>query len=186
MRDPKRGITDTKKKELLVGIIMAVIMSVFMGWFAVFLIRARHPEQFASAPAIAGVMMYFTSIVESIIIGIIIALALPQEKMGRALAMKAKAVPSSFKFSALKNLPMAVINTLIIGTIMSLSGIYTARQNMPPEALAHMPSFWAMWFDSWIFTTPIAMICCYVLSLIIAPVVVRMVGLGKPPKQTEI
>ena len=95
MRDPKRGITDTKKKELLVSIIMAVIMSVFMGWFAVFLIRARHPEQFASAPAIAGVMMYFTSIVESIIIGIIIALALPQEKMGRALAMKAKAVPSS-------------------------------------------------------------------------------------------
>ena len=51
---------------------------------------------------------------------------------------------------------------------------------MPAEAKAGTPMI-NMWFGNWLKTLPLSIIIGYVVAIIIAPIVVKAVGLGAPP-----
>lgn len=166
-----------KKKEMLVSIIMAVIMSTVMGLLFAFIARKTANEQALNSMPPAPVM-YITSLIESIIVGVIVVLVLPLGKAGRALAAKFNAVPPSFKFNALNGLPLAVVNAILVSAICSFISIAKSHAQIPA---GQAPPLIIMWFGNWIKTLPVSIIVSYILALIIAPMVVKAVGLGGPP-----
>lgn len=166
-----------KKKERLVGIIMAVIMSTIMGLLFSFIARKTASEQaLASMPP--APIMYVTSVIESIIVGVIVVLVFPLMKAGGALCKKFNATPPSLKFSLLNGLPIAVVNAVVVSAVCSFISIAQSHSHMPKEVA---PPLMAMWFGSWIKTLPISIIVSYLLAVIIAPFIVKAVGLGAPP-----
>ncbi len=173
---------DMKKKERKVNIIMAVIMSAVMGLLFAFIARmTADPQQLKNMPPVP--VMIITSLLESITIGIIVALIIPMGRMGRSLAAKAGARPGSMKFNALNSIPFAVINGVILSAICSFINIAQAHAKMPADKAD--PLF-KMWFSNWIVTLPLSIIVGYILALIISPIVVRKVGLGGPPQGAGI
>ena len=169
-----------KNKEKLVTIIMTVIMCTAMGLLFAFLARKSANEQALMTMPPAPVM-YITSILESNIVGIILALIIPMGKLGKALAARFNAVPPSMKFTTLNSLPFAVISAFLVSAICCFISIAQSHAKIPAEAA---PPLMAMWFGSWIRTLPLSIILGYVLALLISPIVVKAVGLGGPPAGT--
>lgn len=168
-----------KKKELAMNLIMGVIMSAAMGTVASFLLLRINPQAAAGAPV---PMMYLSNIVLSIVVGVLVALLVPLGKMGMALARKAGVNPPGLKFNLINSIPLSVGNTIIVSLILSIIGVISARSKMPPEALANVPPFAVMWLGGWAKLLLPTLIISYILALILAPLVSRMVGLGGPPK----
>ncbi len=168
---------EMKKKERLVSIIMAVIISVCMGILFAFITRSTaEPKALENMPP--APVAYLLSVLESVTIGVILALLIPMGRMGRSLAAKAGATPPSLKFTLINGIPFAVINAVVISAICSFIGIATSYgKNMDPNK----PSLIAMWFGNWIKSLPFGILVGYVLAVIIAPFVVKAVGLGGPP-----
>ncbi len=173
---------EMRKKERLVGIIMAVIMSAVMGLLFAFVARkGANPTMLASMPP--APVMITTSIIESIIVGVIVVLIIPIGKLGRGLAAKFNAFPPSFKFNALNSLPFAVISAVIVSAVCSFISIAQAHAHIPAD---QAPPLIMMWLGSWLKTLPLSIIVSYVLALIISPFVVRAVGLGGPGRGGDI
>ncbi|MBR1797486.1 MAG: hypothetical protein IJ757_05705 [Clostridiales bacterium] len=166
-----------KKKELLMGIIMSVIISAVMGALASFLILRSNPQAAQGTPV---PMMYLTNILLSVVVGVIVALVIPLGKLGRGLASKAGANPPSLKFNLLNSLPLSVGNTLIVSLILSLVGVVSARGKMPPEALAQVPPLPVMWLGSWAKLLIPTLVASYVISVVLSPLISRLVGIGGP------
>lgn len=173
-----------KNKERLIGVIMAVIISVAMGALFTFLSRRNWtPEQAKMMPPAA--VNYILSIVESVAVGIVVALVIPIAKLGRKLAEACKARPGTIKFNLINGFPFTVINSCLLGTIMSGLGIFQARRQMPMEVLIKQPPFVKVWLGSCLENLPIAIIVSYILAIIISPIVVKMVGPGGPPRENR-
>ena len=182
--EPKRErkVKDMKKKERLMGLIMAIIISAAMGVVATFLVRLFN-AQAKNSPLVVMLLMNVTL---SIVLGVIISLILPLGKLGRKLAAAAHANPPSFKFTLLNSLPISIINTVIIGFLLSGLGIFMARMGIrrsaPPEAaaaaLASMPPFPVMWAISFFEILIPTMIISYLLAVILSPVISQAVGLA--------
>lgn len=182
--EPKRERTvkDMKKKERLMGLIMAIIISAAMGIVATFLVRLFN-AQAKNSPLIVMLLMNVTL---SIVLGVIISLVLPLGKLGRKLAAAAHANPPSFKFTLLNSLPISIINTVIIGFLLSGLGIFMARMGIrrsaPPEAaaaaLASMPPFPVMWMISFFEILIPTMVISYLLAVILSPIISQAVGLA--------
>ena len=172
-------MTIIKKKNKKVNIIMAVVMSAVMGLLFAFLARhnadAKAIESMPPAP-----VMYISSVVEAIIVGLLVALLLPLGKAGRALAGKFNAKPPSMKFNLLNSIPLAVVNAIICSAVCSFISIAQSHSHMAPAAKAANPLM-KMWFGNWLKTLPLSIIAGYVIAVIIAPFVVKAVGLGAPP-----
>ncbi len=168
-----------QKKEKKVNIIMAVVMSLVMGLFFAFLARhnagAKELESMPPAP-----IMFITSALEAIIAGLIVALILPLGKAGRLVAGKFNAEPPSMKFTLINSIPLAVVNAVICSAVCSFISIARAYSNMPAEA-KEGTTMMKLWFGNWIKTLPLSIIIGYVVAIIIAPIVVKSVGLGAPP-----
>ena len=175
-----RKVKDMKQKERKVSIIMAIIISAIMGVMFALLARkqaeAGNPQALSSMPPLP--VMLITSLVESIVVGVIVALVLPIGKLGRGLAAKFNATPGSMKFTLLNSLPFAVINAIIVSAVCSFISIAQSHAHMPPDVA---PPLMAMWFGQWIKTLPLSIIVSYVFAVIISPFVVQAVGLGGPP-----
>ena len=171
------------KKERLVGIIMSVIVSAAMGLVSAILVIYTNPD---SLKAHSAIMIYAMNIILSVILGILTGLFLPLGKMGAALARKANAVPPSMKYILLNAIPNSVGNTIIISLILSFAGVFSARANIPADILATLPPFPVMWLGSWIKLFFPTLVISYVLSIALAPLVARMVGMKPqgplPPK----
>ncbi len=166
-----------KNKEKLVGIIMAVIMSIINGLLFAFIARKTADAQsLASMPP--ATIMYITSLLESLVIGVAIMLIFPIGMLGRALAGKFGANPPSMKFNLLNSIPLAVINAVVVSALCSFLSIAKAHSNIPA---GQAPPLFMMWFGSWIKLLPLSIIVSYILSILLAPVVVRAVGAGGPP-----
>ena len=176
VEEPKRErkVKDMKKKERLMGLIMAIIISAAMGVAATFLVRLFNPQA-AKSPLIGMLLM---NIGLSVVLGIIISLVLPLGKIGRKLAAAAHAYPPSFKFTLLNSLPISVINSVLIGFLLSGFGIFLARRNIPPQALANMPPFPVMWIISLLEILVPTTLISYLLSVILSPIVSQMVGIA--------
>jgi len=182
--EPKRERTvkDMKKKERLMSLIMAIIISAAMGIVATFLVRLFN-AQAKNSPLIVMLLMNVTL---SIVLGVIISLVLPLGKLGRKLAAAAHANPPSFKFTLLNSLPISIINTVIIGFLLSGLGIFMARMGIrrsaPPEAaaaaLASMPPFPVMWMISFFEILIPTMVISYLLAVILSPIISQAVGLA--------
>ena len=173
-----------KNKERLIGVIMSVIISVAMGAMFTFLSRRNWtPEQAKMMPPAA--VNYILSIVESVAVGLVIALVIPIAKLGKRLAEACKAKPPSIKFNLINGIPFTVINSCLLGTIMSGLGIFQARRQMPMEVLIKQPPFVKVWLGSCLENLPIAIIVSYILAIIISPLVVKAVGLGGPPPENR-
>lgn len=163
-------------KEKKVSLIMAVIMSACMGILFAFIARKnidpRGVESLPPAP-----IMFITSVIESIIVGVIVTLVIPMGRIGHFLTSRLNAVPGSFKFSAINSIPFAVINAVLVSAICSFISIAKAHAIMPPD---QAPPLLVMWFSSWIRALPLSILVSYVLAIIISPIVVRSVGPGGP------
>lgn len=175
--EPKieRTVKDMKKKERLMSIIMAILMSAAMGAVAAFLVIRNNPDATRSTPV---AILYISNILLSIIIGVIVALVVPLGKLGRGLARKANANPPGMKFTLLNSLPLSVGNTIIISFFVSLYGVVTARAKMPPEILTRMPPMVIMWLGNWVKLLLPTLIISYVLAVVLSPLVSQMVGLA--------
>ena len=166
-------------KERTMGILMAVILSVAMGLTAQTLVLITNPQAANGQPV---PVMYLSSVILSVIVGVIIALVVPLGRMGKNLAAKADANPPSMKFNLINSIPMAVGNTLIVGLILSGYGVFVGRSHASPEALAQMPPFVIMWIRSFAQLLLPTLIISYVLSIIIAPLLIKALGMaGGPP-----
>lgn len=183
--EPKkeRKVKDMKKKERLMGLVMAIIISAAMGVVATFLVRLFNKQAAESSPL---VIMLLSNVILSIILGIIISFVLPLGKLGRKLASAAHANPPSFKFTLLNALPISVINTAIIGFLLSGLGIFMARMGIkrgaPPEVAAQilgsMPPFPVMWAISFFEILIPTMLISYLLAVILSPIISQAVGLS--------
>lgn len=160
-----------KNKERLINIIMAVIISAVMGLLFAYIARHRALPQAVQAMPPAPVM-YITSVVESIIVGVIVALVIPMGKLGRGLAAKFNAAPPSMKFNLLNSIPFAVINAIIVSAICSFISIAQAHSHIPA---GQAPPLFIMWIGQWLKLLPLSIIVSYVLAIIIAPLVVKAV-----------
>ena len=166
-----------KNKEKLVGIIMAVIMSIVNG--LLFAVIARHTaDEQSLAHMPPAPVMYISSLIEALAVGVAIMLIFPIGKLGRALAGKFGANPPSLKFNLLNSIPLAVINAIVCSALCSFLSIAKAHSQIPA---GQAPPLFVMWFSSWIKLLPLSILVGYVLAIIIAPFVVRAVGLGGPP-----
>ena len=87
-----------KKKEKLVNIIMAIVISILMGILFAFISRNNaDPKALESMPPAPAA--YLISILESVTVGVILALIIPMGKWGRALCRKTGANPPGIKFT---------------------------------------------------------------------------------------
>lgn len=198
IEEPKveRKVKDMKKKERIMGLVMAIIISAAMGVAATFFVRLFNPQAAAMQPL--GRMM-LSNVGLSLLLGIIISFVLPLGKLGKNLAKKANANPPSFKFTLLNSLPISVINTVIIGCILSGFGIFMARIGVKraaigaalasgapadvaaqagAEALSHMPPFPVMWIISFLQILGPTLVISYLLAVILSPIVSQAVGLA--------
>ena len=193
--EPKkeRKVKDMKKKERIMGLVMAIIISAAMGLAASLIVMFTQKE------AHIGIWNFVINIVLSIILGVIISLVLPLGKLGRKLAASANANPPSFKFTLLNALPISVINTFIIGFLLSGFGVFMARMGISrgamgaalangapadvaaqaaAQALASMPAFPIMWLRSFGIMLVPTLIISYLLAVILSPIVSQAVGLA--------
>ena len=171
------------KKERLVGIIMSIIISAVMGVVSAALVIKNNPEAVKYTPV---AMLYISNIALSIVIGVIIALVIPLGKLGAMLARKANANPPGIKFFLLNAIPNSVGNTLIISLILSFVGVLTARMKLPAEALSHLPPFAVMWLGNWFRLLLPTLLISYVLSVLLSPLITRLLGVKGPgPQRTE-
>ncbi len=171
------------KKERLVGIIMAIIMSAVMGVVSAALVIKNNPEAVRYTPV---EMLYITNIALSIVIGVIISLVVPLGKLGAMLARKANANPPGIKFFLINAIPISLGNTLIMSILMSLYGVISARMKLPAEALSQLPPFTVMWFGSWFKLLLPTLLVSYVLSVILSPLITKLLGVnGQGPKRPE-
>ena len=175
--EPKieRKVKDMKKKERLMGLIMAIIISLAMGILVAFLIPKISPQAAESQPV---AIRYISNILMSVITGIIVAFVIPLGKLGRGLAAKAGANPPSFKFTLLNSIPLAVGNTLIVSLVCSFVGVLSGRSHASPEALAHMPPFPIMWLGNWAKLLLPTLLVSYILAVILSPVVSQAIGMA--------
>ncbi len=171
-----------KNKERLISIIMAVIISICMGLLFAFLARKNATPESVSAMPPAPVM-YITSLIESVVLGIIVVLIIPMGKMGRGLASKFNAFPPSFKFTLLNSIPFAVINAFLLSAICSFLSVAQAHSHIPADKA---PPLLMMWLGGWLRTLPLSIVLSYILAVIISPFVVKAVGLGGPPEGVDI
>ncbi|MCR5593742.1 MAG: hypothetical protein K6F79_08375 [Saccharofermentans sp.] len=170
------------KKEKLVSIIMALIISSCMGIIMTFIVRATADEiKLSSMPP--ALIMYISGIIESIIICVIITLLIPLGKMGRTLASKAGANPPGIKFTLLNSIPFAVINAVGCSFILCLINIVQARSHIPADKV---PPFAPMFLSQWLISLLPSILLGYLLSVVVSPLVVRAVGLtGRPAGRPE-
>ena len=175
--EPKieRKVKDMKKKERLMGIIMAIIISLAMGILVAALIPVISPQAAESQPV---AVRYISNILMSVVTGIIVAFVIPLGKLGRGLANKAGAMPPSFKFTLLNSIPLAVGNTLIVSLVCSFFGVLMGRSHAAAEALAHMPPFPVMWLGNWVKLLLPTLIVSYLLAVILSPVVSQAIGMA--------
>lgn len=156
-----------KKQERTIGLIMAVVMSVAMGIVAAVVI---HHDPKAQTPPFP--VFCLINVVESVIIGLLVALLIPLGKLGQALCRKAKAVPPSLKFNLLNSIPLALGNALIVSTVVSFINVAQAHAKIPAE---QAPPLFAMWFGSWAPLLLPTTVIGYVLAILVSPIVVKMV-----------
>ena len=156
-----------KKQERTIGLVMAIIMSIAMGIVAAVVI---HNDPKAQTPPFP--IFCLINVVESIIVGLLVALFIPLGKMGQALCRKAKAVPPSLKFNLLNSIPLAIGNSLIVSTVVSFINIVQAHAKIPAE---QAPPLFAMWFGSWAPLLLPSIAISYVLAILVSPIVVKMV-----------
>lgn len=169
-----------RKKERLVNIIMATILSAFMGAVACFVMRSgMSDEQLSSSPAF---VMYLSSIFESIIIGVFLVIVIPFGKWGRMLAGKFGANPPGMKFTCLNSIPVSVGSAILVSCSVSFINVFFAHSKIPSDVA---PPLLVMWFPNWLRLLIPSIVISYVLSIIISPFIVRAAGLGGPPKSTR-
>lgn len=167
------------QKERLVGLIMSIIVSASMGVVSAVLVTTTNPD---SLKAHSAGLIYASNIILSVILGAIIAFIIPFGKIGASMARKAGAVPPSMKFILINALPISIGNTFIISFILSFVGVLTARMKLPAETLSHLPPFPVMWLGNWGKLLIPTLLISYTLSVLLAPIVARIVGVKGPPK----
>jgi ferredoxin-NADP reductase len=177
--DIKRGTMDQRKKK--VGLIMTLIMSIMMGIVATIISRSGMPPQaLATAPPLPAMM--FSNVLMSLVVGIIIWLIIPSARWGNALVAKAKALPGTFKFTALNCLPISAVNSVIISMVVSFINVSQSHAQIPA---AFAPPLGAMWFGAWIKMLPVMLIIAYITAIIVSPLVVKWAKMpaGPPVKK---
>lgn len=165
------------RKERLVGLIVSVFVSAAMGLVSAILVTTTNPD---SLRAHSSALIYASNIILSIILGIVISLFIPLGKLGASLARKAGAYPPSMKFIFINAIPNSVGNTFLISLILSFVGVFTARMKIPADILPTLPPFPVMWLGSWVRLLLPTLVISYILSIILAPIVARIVGFKGP------
>jgi hypothetical protein len=150
-----------------------------MGVVSAVLVTTTNPD---SLKAHSAGLIYASNIILSVILGAIIAFIIPFGKIGASMARKAGAVPPSMKFILINALPISIGNTFIISFILSFVGVLTARMKLPAETLSHLPPFPIMWLGNWGKLLIPTLLISYTLSVLLAPIVARIVGVKGPPK----
>ena len=167
-----------EKKSKRVSIIMAIIMSSVMGLLFPFLVRMKASPEALKSMGPAPVM-YISSLVESIIVGVIVVLIIPLGKCGILLARKLNAQPPTLKFNFLNGLPISVVSALIVSGICSFTSMAISHSHMPKDIA---PPLLQMWFGTWFKSLPLLLVVSILLSTLISPLVVNAVGLNKKPE----
>lgn len=171
----ERKVKDMKKKERLMGLVMAIIISLAMGVLVAYLIPKINPQAGEMQPA---PIRYISNILLSVTVGIIVAFVIPLGKIGKNLAAKAGANPPSFKFTLINSIPLSVGNTIIVSLVCSIVGVLMARSHAPAEALAQMPPFPVMWLGSWAKLLLPTLIVSYILAVVLSPIVSQAIGMA--------
>ena len=168
-----------KKKLFLMGLIMSVLISVGMGLLSSFLVIRFNPDIVRMSPV---PMIFISNTAASIITGLLVFFLIPLGKLGAMLANKAGAKAPSLKFALINSIPMSVGNTVIISLVVSLLGAVSARLRAPAEALANMPPCPVMWLGTWAKLLLPTLVASYVLAVILAPLISKLLGLNSPGK----
>ena len=160
-----------KKKELLINIIMTLIMSVFMGLLASVFVFLSPKTETPSLP-----ILMLSNVAESIVVGLIVALIIPFGVIGKKICDKAGVRPPSFKFTALNSIPYSLGNALIISSVVSFINVYMAHSKIPKQVA---PPLLTMWLSSWAPLLVPSIILGYLISILVSPYIVKMVGVPK-------
>lgn len=163
-----------RKKERKIGIIMAVIISICMGIVAAIVIVNNPNAQTPPFP-----IFLLLNVVESVIVGVVIALIIPLGKLGQMLASKCKAAPPSLKFNLINSIPLAIGNSVLVSAVVSFINIAKAHSKIPAN---QAPPLFAMWMGSWAPLLIPSIFISYVIAVLLAPFVVRFV-MGAPASQ---
>ena len=167
-----------KNREKLMGLMMAVIMSLIMGLLAAFLIiRGADEKQLSAMPP--APVTYITNALESVVAGVLITILLPMGKWGRGLASKAGANPPSFKFMLLNCLPVSVISAVFCSFTVCLINVLIAYTKIPA---GEKPPLAGMFAGQWLKLLIPSIIISYVVSVLISPLVAGALGLKGPSK----
>ena len=157
-----------KRKGRMISICMAVIISVAMGIVAAIVI-AKNPN--AKTPPLPVSLLL--NVVESVIVGVLVALFLPLGRLGQMLAGKCKATPPSLKFNLVNSIPLAIGNSVIVSAIVSFVNIAQAHSKIPAE---QAPPLLGMWMGSWAPLLIPSILISYVLAVLLSPLVVKAVA----------
>ena len=166
-----------KKKEILMGLIMAGLISFAVGVIVAMLIPIISPESTKAQPV---AIRYVSNILMSVVTSVIVSFIIPFGKMGKNLANKAGVYPPSFIFNLINAIPFSVGNTLIVSLVCSFFGVLMGRSHIPPEYLAEMKPFPVMWLGSWSALLLPTLLGSYILAVFLAPLVAKAVGLAGP------
>ena len=163
------GPSDDMRRKVgrKVHLIMTILMSVAMGIVAAVIIAADPKAQTPPLPVFCLI-----NVVESIVVGILVAFLVPLGKMGQMLASKAKAAPPSLKFNLLNSLPLAIGNSVIVSAVVSFVNVAQAHAKIPEGSA---PPLFQMWMGSWAPLLIPSILISYVLAVALAPVVIRFV-----------
>ena len=156
-----------RKKEKRVGIIMAVVMSAAMGIIASIVIAGNPEAKTPPFPVFCAI-----NLIESIIVGLLVAFIIPLGRIGKGLADKAGATPPSMKFNLINSIPYAIGNAVIVSAVVSFINIAQAHASIPAE---EAPPLMAMWISGWLPLLLPGIAVSYVLAVIISPIVVGIV-----------
>lgn len=165
-----------KKQERRISLIMSVVMSIVMGIIASVVISRSPNVQLPPFP-----LFCLINIVESVVVGVLVAWLIPLGKLGQAFCKKAGAVPPSLKFNLLNSIPLSLGNSVIVSAVVSFVNVAQAHSKIPaPQA----PPLMAMWMGGWWPLLIPSILISYVLAVVISPLVVKAVmgGAGKGPK----
>ena len=166
-------MTDIKgKTNRLINIVMAVLMSVAMGLVASVVVFNTTDSMTTPFP-----IFCLLNVGQSVIVGILVAILIPFHKAGMYLTRNIK--NSSLIYYLIFSIPNALGNAVIVSAAVSFMNIAAAYSKMDPT---HAPPLFIMWFGSWIKTLPLSIVVGYVIAIIIAPFVIKAVGLGGPPE----
>ncbi|MCR5510591.1 MAG: hypothetical protein K6F54_06570 [Lachnospiraceae bacterium] len=162
-----------EKQKTAITIVM-IVMALAMGALAAIII-SRNPR--SNTPAFP--VFCVSNMFEAVAAGIILAQVIPFEKIGKWVEKMSNAKFPTFRYVLFNSILFALISSIIVNAIVCLVNIMMARSSIPE---GEAPPFIMMFLSSYAPLIIPSIIICYVIAIIVTPLVYKILGI-KAPKE---